>query len=209
MIIFGSRGVTGVKQKGTFFCPNCGEGSRYMQKRVRRFFTLYFIPIIPLDKLGEYVECVGCKGTYDESVLDYDPAETERQAEALYVVAMKQTMIGILLADGVVDEDEVRAVQEICQDLGGLPISEADVRAEIAAMQQERASPLELVARVAGNLNDSGKENVVRAAYRIAASDGFVSDSELELMAEIGKALELSAAHYRGIMADLADVTGG
>ena len=53
-----------------FFCPQCGPGSTFKWRRIRRFFTLYFIPLIPLDKLGEYIECQGCNGTYDIQVLE-------------------------------------------------------------------------------------------------------------------------------------------
>lgn len=64
MIIFGTRGITTTPEKGDFHCPSCDATQKYGLKRVRRFFTLYFIPLIPLNKLGEYVECVTCKDTY-------------------------------------------------------------------------------------------------------------------------------------------------
>ena len=55
-IIFGTRGVTSKKDRGQFQCPQCGSGCEYVHKSVRRFFTLYFIPVIPLDHLGEIAE---------------------------------------------------------------------------------------------------------------------------------------------------------
>jgi len=69
LIIFGSRSVTGSKGTGSFDCPRCGTNRPYDHKRVRRFFTLYFIPLIPLSTLGEYIECGGCGGTYKPEVL--------------------------------------------------------------------------------------------------------------------------------------------
>ena len=53
MIIFGTRGVTFTPEKGEFFCPGCCAERSFARKSVRRFFTLYFIPLVPLDKLGE------------------------------------------------------------------------------------------------------------------------------------------------------------
>jgi hypothetical protein len=69
LIIFGRRAVTGSLGTGSFDCPRCGTTRLYEHKRVRRFFTLYFIPLIPLATLGEYVECEGCRGTYKMEVL--------------------------------------------------------------------------------------------------------------------------------------------
>ena len=73
MIIFGTRGVTMNSKSGTFHCPECNAQRSFQHKKVRRFFTLYFIPLIPLDLLGEFVECEGCKNTFKPGVLDYDP----------------------------------------------------------------------------------------------------------------------------------------
>jgi len=69
LIIFGSRSVTGSMGTGSFDCPRCGADRPYDHKRVRRFFTLYFIPLIPMETLGEYIECGGCGGTYKPEVL--------------------------------------------------------------------------------------------------------------------------------------------
>ena len=69
LIIFGRRAVTGDQGGGTFHCPRCGPDQPYMHKRVRSFFTLYFIPLIPMNTLGEYVECGRCQGQYKPEVL--------------------------------------------------------------------------------------------------------------------------------------------
>jgi len=74
VIIFGTRGVTYSAGNGEFFCPQCRTRTRYVHKRVRRFFTLYFIPVIPLNLHREFVECACCKGTYRMDALGDEPA---------------------------------------------------------------------------------------------------------------------------------------
>ena len=69
IFIFGTRNVGTTKDQGTFYCPECQGYRPYKHKRVRRFISLYFLPVIPLDKLGEYVECQECGKRFDESVL--------------------------------------------------------------------------------------------------------------------------------------------
>ena len=43
MIIFGTRGVSSTTGSGRFYCPRCEQERPYHSKRMRRFFTLYFI----------------------------------------------------------------------------------------------------------------------------------------------------------------------
>ena len=72
MIIFGTKGITSIQKKGTFHCPACGAGAPYDQKEVRRYFTLFFIPVIPLHKVADYVECGRCGGNFKPEVLSWN-----------------------------------------------------------------------------------------------------------------------------------------
>src|SRR5262245_49271137 len=98
LIIFGTRGVTTTEASGDFHCPSCDEKKRYEHKKVRRFFTLYFIPLIPLDTVGEYVECRSCAGTFKPSALSYDPKGDEKKLEAEFHAAVKRVMVLMMLA---------------------------------------------------------------------------------------------------------------
>jgi hypothetical protein len=69
LIIYGTRGVRYKYKQGQFFCPACHAQQAYVHRRVRRFFTLYFIPLIPLTLAGEYIECQRCTGTFKLEVL--------------------------------------------------------------------------------------------------------------------------------------------
>jgi hypothetical protein len=71
MIIWGSRTMTSTCQKGRFACPRCNGASNFAEKRVRNWFTLYFLPIFPMSGSGYYVECQDCRGTFKPDVLTY------------------------------------------------------------------------------------------------------------------------------------------
>ena len=201
-IIFGTRGITSTKEQGQFHCPTCGP-TDYRLKSVRRFFTLYFIPCIPLDSLGQYIECARCQGTFNENVLSYNPADAGQQVQAMFMIAMKQVMIGMLLADGVIDDSEVKELQDIFEDLAGVEVTEEDLREEIEIVQRDGASCLEMMATAAPHLNDSGKEKVIQAAYRIAMADGVFDESESDFLGDLSAAMDISSAHLRGIMSEL------
>jgi tellurite resistance protein len=204
LIIFGTRGVTSTVTSGLFNCPGCSGKRHYEHKRVRRFFTLYFIPIIPLDTIGEYIECLHCRDTYKPEVLEFDPVKSERSMEAEFHTAVKRVMVLMMLADGVVEEEEVETIRLIYGKLANRELSKEDVDTEVAASKADGRGLRQYLSSVVGSLNDSGKEVVVKAAYFVAAADGNVSTEETNLLAELAGALEMSPSHFKTVIDKLA-----
>jgi len=197
MIIYGTRGIKSTAEKGNFNCPACNAHSPYKKKRVRRFFTLYFIPLIPLDKMGEYVECDTCQATFDPEILTYDPAEESQRIESYFFIACKQVMITMLLADGVIHDGEIKMLQQQFQQISGTFVPEDELREEIAQISQQGVNTQEVLTGLAPSLNDQGKETLVKAAYAIALSDGTsaLHPAEEQYLFQLGQILELSNAH--------------
>jgi transposase-like protein len=74
IFIWGSRGMSSTVESGKFYCPRCDEdGSEYDLKSEKRWFTFFFIPIFPISGSTRYVECLHCRGTFHEEVLDEEP----------------------------------------------------------------------------------------------------------------------------------------
>ena len=53
-------------------CPACTVERDYQWYKVRNWFTLYFIPLISLNVVGEYIECGACDNTYETEAVGYD-----------------------------------------------------------------------------------------------------------------------------------------
>ncbi len=70
MIIYGSRKRETETATGEFYCPRCQAQRAFKQKRVDRYFTLFFIPLFRVGQLGEYVECQTCFTTFKTEVLN-------------------------------------------------------------------------------------------------------------------------------------------
>jgi tellurite resistance protein len=206
MIIFGTRGVTSTPERGRFHCPSCGGEHDYARKRVRRFFTLYFLPVLPLETVGEYIECGGCRGTFREEVLDYAPGQDgSADFEAEFEPAMRRVMALISLADGEVDEAEVQTMASIFGQLAGREIDATVVEDELERAQAEGGSVGDYLGRIGPRLNDHGKEMVLRAAFLVAAADGVFQEEEKRMLGEVGQALQMSAAHVNGVLTHLRD----
>jgi zinc ribbon protein len=69
LILFGWRSFFRTIAQGTFHCPRCNAGRQYRHRAGRRWFTLFFIPVIPLNSVGEDVQCTTCRSRYTTSLL--------------------------------------------------------------------------------------------------------------------------------------------
>lgn len=63
-IIFGWRTRHNVLQVGRTNCPSCGCDRDFQHLESRLWFTLFFIPVLPLNKQGEAIRCLICGAHY-------------------------------------------------------------------------------------------------------------------------------------------------
>jgi uncharacterized tellurite resistance protein B-like protein len=242
-IIFGTRGVRSTVEQGQFYCPQCDGQKPYKLKKVTQFFTLYFIPLIPLGSKGKYVECQNCKNTYIERILEMKPTidvserpqpkpqvesrpriesnpQTEtveqipsydtsaddekprqRQEEELMPAkqrAIKKLLIMMILADGVVDDQEISVFHKVYKDTTGAYVG--NIYHEIDVVKGKREKPEEYLKSVATFLNEEGKRDVIKACMMIAAADGDIDPSELKMVKKFGEALEMRPAEVKAII---------
>lgn len=91
MIIFGSRPRYKTLNSGTFFCPHCQQERTYEHKQARNYFTLYFIPVFPVDSPTEFIECQKCGRTYSEDVLKFK-ASAPRPDAARFLTSIQENL---------------------------------------------------------------------------------------------------------------------
>lgn len=199
MIIFGTRGVTMTHEKGVFCCPSCGPGSNFRWRRVRRFFTLYFIPLIPLDLAGEYIECGQCKGSFHLHVLDYDPAAQALKLKGDLDSALRLVMIAALPAAERSDPGRLQALAERYGYLGheAVPLSRWQQDAESYAGAGNLPARLR---ELNAHLNNLGREALIEAAHAGGRAAG---EPNVAHLAELASLLGLTPTHFQGLMHSL------
>ena len=70
--IFGLGPKTKVIETNQFVCPVCRTRSSYELKQQRNYFSLFFIPLIPLSKMKTaFVQCLNCGTTMPSTVLQH------------------------------------------------------------------------------------------------------------------------------------------
>lgn len=205
ILIWGTKGVTYTKDVGLFWCPCCESEQNYRRRRCRRFFHLYWIPLMPLQIAGEYIECSGCKGTYRLQVLDHDPERDKTAFEAEFARAVKHVLVGMMLADGRVKSGEIEAVMSMYERVTGQELPPTEVVDLFTAIMPFPVSVTDVLCDLAPVLNEEGKQLVIKAAFFVAASDGCVDPSEHQMLESIGAALEMHPSQVEAAVTSLMD----
>lgn len=201
MIIWGTRGLTSQVQAGEFHCPRCGSARPYSLKRVRNFFTLYFIPIIPLNVAGRYVECRSCGGTFTEETLSYDPEKARAETNTMLL----RVMVMAALADGGVDTAEREEIKKQYLDFSGLPVPAATLDHEIATAMGAQTDLNSFVRTNAGDLTPHGKAMVVKVAFYTMSASGQLQPGHEQQLAKLGDTLQIPKDQYRELIAQLSE----
>jgi len=162
LLIWGWRVRSKTIGEGAFHCPSCGGDRHYSQKQARRWFTLFWLPIIPLKVLGEFIECDTCKNTFTSEILNLP---TSAALNEQLLAATRETVVQLLRIDGSATAREagIRALS----DVAGEPWSEEQLDADLQSVDPTQLPPrLRLLAEV---LNEHGKERFLATAASIAA----------------------------------------
>lgn len=203
MIIFGTTTTKKKLRTGHFDCPQCGQHAEYRELRPKSWGHLYWIPLIPLKEYPPFVECRSCRASFVPAVLDH--AEQNQRFMAQFERACLQVAAKMALADGHVDESERTQIAEMMTGITRQEYTLDQVNAEIAAVEAADQTIEELVREIAPSLSDQGREMVLLALIEVALADGEFAREEADLARSCGKALGMSPAHVRGIIAEAED----
>lgn len=63
-------------ESGTFVCPTEGTEREYQLRRVNRWITLLYVPVVPLGTLGVFVRCKRCKNKFGLEAIKHSHSAT-------------------------------------------------------------------------------------------------------------------------------------
>ncbi|WP_025742482.1 TerB family tellurite resistance protein [Aquimarina pacifica] len=191
-ILFGTRGLKHeVKESPVLSnsCPNCKEGN-LVNKLYRRWFTLFFIPVIPLDVVDRFYECDNCKSAYNESIKtvlqqsQQEITENQKNAQRAYAKALIAAMTHMAIIDGDFAVEEER---EIMDALQGFP----DIKDELTEIHQKVKEQGNIDNQVFNYLNEARNQlssesliNILAQAAVVLLADGAIEKEEENLMKE-------------------------
>lgn len=158
MIIFGTRTTNPTAGHGVFNCPRCGPQKPYSHKKAKRWFTLYFIPVIPLGTAGEWVECNACAGSFDMEALHYDP---QAERAEMFDRLRRLTVLAMLHAQRY-QPANVAALQSALQNLTQDFVPEERIYEDVQFAQQAQAQLEPVFQQQTQDLSADGKTLLLR-----------------------------------------------
>ncbi len=208
MIIFGTQPKASTVRRGEFYCPSCETRCKYSWVRVARTFSLFFVPVLPLGDVAEYVECQACGGTFKPEVLNYDPQDEHRAFVAEYQRAIRRVTVQMMLADGTLPEEAEPLIRYTYSDVCGIQLEHDAIAETTSEIESDQVGLNESLRNLSASLNDRGKESVMEEAFAISTADLKIASSEIELLKEIGDALRMTPAHVEGVIQTLLEKAG-
>ncbi len=195
MLIWGWKTRTKTLSSGVFFSPKAGCDAPYELLEARRWFTIFFIPLIPLKVLGTFVRCGATGAEYDPKIL-----ETPTNSEVLGQLAMgaREMVAAATIAGGHVSEAKralaVLAVRDQVPDYDEVRL-EQDLRAAAQAPLADRLRSL------SDAIGQTGKERLLLSTATLIVADGSVDVATENAIRWMGAQLALSPVHVQGIIA--------
>lgn len=179
LFLLGEKAVRYATHEGTFNCPICNSSQDALHVVEKNYFTVFFIRILPLEILSDYIECAHCQHSFD-------PQNTAKPA---YISGLELVLSYLMLGYGVNESKEIAT--DIFKAMTEREYDEKIFRDNIADLNNGK-DLFKALKGLAFQLNTMGTIRVVEAAFLMsrALSDlGYEDRLRVNL---IGNALGIS-----------------
>ncbi len=198
MILIGTFDWASTRLRGLFACPNCGSTQKFRLRASRPFLTLYFIPVIPIGSLQEFVQCTNCKNSFETSILATNMLATQlpkdsapgaldsRQSNApqpAFSEDLLKVIALIMVEDGQVTENEIRIARRLYGNIAEESLTREDLGRVCAFVQQQRLNTLSFLSTARERRSHEEKLLIVQAIFGVAGADGEISPKRLQSLA--------------------------
>jgi hypothetical protein len=194
LIFFGLRVFYRTAGHGTFHCQRCGGDRGYRHKVGRRWFTMFFIPVIPINKAGQHVQCAVCGTRYRMDVLCLP---TSAQMQQALPAGTRAAAIAMLRAGGRGSSPARRRAIDAVRGAGLADYDEQTLDADLSEAAMDLDGPL---SRLTLQLAIPATEWFLADVVRIGLADGMLSDEERQAAREIAAQLGMTPAQARGVI---------
>jgi hypothetical protein len=195
LTIFGLRVLFRTIVQGTFYCRRCGGDREYRHRVGRRWFTLLLLPVIPLTRVGEHVQCGTCRTRYVTDVLGQP---TNAQMQAALPVGMRAAVSAMLRSgDPSSPVSRQRAIETVIRS--GVPGYDE------AMLDADLTQPFDVIRpalnQVGVQLTIQAREWYLAGVIRIAMADRPLTENERHAALAIGADLGMTQAQVIGVVA--------
>lgn len=206
MIVIGTMNWSSTRSTGMFQCPNCQSKESFRYKASRPFLTLYFIPVLPIGGIEEFVQCGRCKNAFDPSVLTnrITPSPTGVQSASLSEAKPTSfrrdllTVIAlIMIEDGQVTEPEIAVARTLYQNIGQSSITREELGRMCSQVRLKRVHLLSFLKSVVQRRSHQEKLLLVQAMFGVAGADGAISPGRMVALMQSQSTLQIDESEFQ------------
>ncbi|MFK7736919.1 MAG: zinc-ribbon domain-containing protein [Pirellulaceae bacterium] len=209
MLLIGTMNWASTRARGVFNCPECGGSQQYRHRTSRPFLTLYFIPILPIGGIQEYVECTECRSSFEPVILDAkysSPLERDSESggaeESTMEVAsfesdMRTAIALMMVEDGHVTESEIVVARRVYENIVERNISREELGHACSEVRLQQLNSVSFLATAAARRNLSERIQLVQATFAVASVEGELSPGRLNSLKRMKSILKLDEAEFQ------------
>ena len=211
MILIGTMNWSSTRSRGMFQCPNCESKEAFRFKSSRPFLTLYFIPVLPIGGIEEFVQCARCKNAFDPAVLTnrITPSPVDAQSPALTEAKLDSfqrdllTIIAlIMIEDGQVTEQEIAVARTLYENITKSGISREELGRTCSQVRIRRVHLPSFLNTVVERRTHDEKLLLVQAMFGVAGADGAISPGRLAALMQSQSALRIDESEFQRAVSD-------
>jgi hypothetical protein len=181
--------------RGVLHCQRCGGDREYRKCVGRRWLHACFIPVVPLDRIAEHVQCTVCDTRYRIEVLALPT--TDRMLAALPAATRAAAAVMLRAGDETSCLARARAIETVRQ-AGADGYGEDDLSADlIAAAGDDLATTLGMLAL---QLIMPAHEWFLAGIVRVGLADGSLATAQRNAARQIAAHLGMTPAQAHGVI---------
>lgn len=207
MIIFGTKGRIKRSSKNETLpkaCPQCGNDLDLSE--LKKWFTLYFIPIFPYSHIDTFYYCKECESSYKEEfrnqLLSGKEEQEQLQAETVKFFAM--TLIACLSymakVDGEISFEEEKMINDTISTFKDYTSDLEDIYKKVKSEQYKKDDIYAYLRKASEIITTEGILMLIAELARMILADGKIDKEEEKLMKSFMLICGLSEDLYETVL---------
>lgn len=207
MILIGTMDWGSTRMRGVFQCPNCDTNQQFRLRSSRPFLTLYFVPIIPIGGVHEFVQCSNCKNSFEKSVLvdrllpdDAASSEVVKSEAEVATASLQEDLLKVLalmmIEDGHVTENEIRIARRLFENMTEENLTREDLGKICSMVKLRRLNSISFLATARERRTHEEKLLLVQAMFGVAGADGEITTGRMDSLLRGKDVLGLSEREF-------------
>lgn len=182
-IIYGWSTWDSIDSRGTFNCEECRAPQQYELHRSTTYFTLFFVPILPLRSVGGQVKCTGCGDWFSPTALS-NPVQEPRGGEAL-----RHILVSLCARAGRTEANAVARIKQLLEHSGFSAPYDLLLQKELAKRASELVDLRTTVLQSFGSAPLEVRQQLFQSASWVLKDGRPETEGDRVALAEFGRGL--------------------